>query len=387
MDLSLYIHVPFCKRKCAYCDFYSLAGMEEQIQAYKDALCLELAAQSDAYGHPHVRTIFFGGGTPTLLSGTDLGEIMTLIRNQYDVLPECEITMEGNPGTLTAQNLAGYLAAGVNRLSIGVQSFSDDLLQAIGRIHTAAQAVEAVELARQAGFCNLNLDLMYGLPGQTPESLRESVKTAIRLNPEHLSCYSLIVEPGTPLAARLDAGEGAGLPDEDSAAEMEEDLKRRLRDAGYGRYEVSNYAKPGFECRHNIVYWECEPYLGFGPSAHSDCGGQRFYNPDDLTTYLDSAMRGQAYMMEGTGSLAERRYERMMMGLRMTRGVDTARFRQDFGTEPEAAWPGTMDEMRRFNMLVRESDRIRLTESGMDVMNHWLVRMLDEEETGDPEQK
>ena len=406
MSLSLYIHVPFCRRKCSYCDFYSLACRETDIPAYTQALFRELAVQAEAYGHPQVHTVFFGGGTPTLLSGTEIGRIMSVIREQYELLPECEITMEGNPGTLTKENLAGYAAAGVNRLSIGVQSFSDSLLRSIGRIHTRQQAVAAVRLARQAGFCSLNLDLMYGLPGQTPALWQETVEEAVRLAPEHLSCYSLIVEPGTPLAVRLERGEGESLPDEDATAEMESFLRKCLSDAGYGRYEVSNWAKPGFECRHNIVYWECGPYLGFGPGAHSDCGGQRFCSPDNLMTWMDGVMNacpgsepaepsgrsgtaytGTHYIMEGTGSLAERRYERMMMGLRMTRGADAVRFERDFGTAPEAVWPKTMEEMRRLHMLVREAERIRLTESGMDVMNYWLVRMLEEEEAQAEENK
>ena len=383
MEISLYIHVPFCRHKCDYCDFYSLAGIEDRLQIYTEAVCRELRFRSVQYHHPRVRTVFFGGGTPTLLSGQMAEKIMSEIRSGYTLCDECEMTMEGNPGTLTAENLDAYRKAGINRLSLGVQSFSDTMLSAIGRIHTSTEAEEAVHMARRAGFCNINLDLMYGLPGQDTGMLRETIRAALSLKPEHLSCYSLIVEEGTLLSERLNAGGGAALPDEDTVCEMEDVIHRCLKEDGYERYEVSNYAKTGFRCAHNIVYWECLPYLGIGPGAHSDCGGTRFSHPADLSSWTDHVMQGRMDALdeqEGTGSLQERRYERMMMGLRMTRGVDLRRFRQDFGLMPEKVWPRTIREMEEQNMIFTESGRLALTERGMDVMNYWLVRMIEEEE-------
>ena len=253
-EISVYIHVPFCVRKCAYCDFASFAGKLSQRQSYVEAVCRELRAQAAFFGHRRVRTVFFGGGTPTLLAGGQLAQMMDALRACFDLAPDVEITMEGNPGTLTRENLDAYRAAGVNRLSLGVQSLDDGLLSAIGRIHTAAEAVQAVRMAREAGFDNLSLDLMLGLPGQTPALWRDTLERALSLEIAHVSCYALILEEGTPLRAQAEAGTCAPLPDEDALAEMDATTLALTRAAGLARYEVSNYAKPGMACRHNLVY-------------------------------------------------------------------------------------------------------------------------------------
>ena len=377
--ISVYIHIPLCVKKCAYCDFVSFAGRMDGREAYVQAVCCELRAQAARYGRRAVKTVFFGGGTPTLLAGDQICALMDTLRACFDVLPDAEISMEGNPGTLTQENLRAYRRAGVNRLSLGVQSLDDALLCAVGRIHTRAQAVEAVRLAREAGFDNVNLDLMYGLPGQTPAQWEQTLREAIALAPEHLSCYSLILEDGTPLKAQADAGMCAPLPDEDALAAMDELTLRLTHEAGYARYEVSNYAKPGFECRHNMVYWACEPYLGAGCAAHSDMDGRRFYNPESWEEYLLMAERGEtARPAEGNASLDERMFERMMMGLRQTRGVDKARFARDFGREIDSVWPKTIAEMTDQKLMTINKERIRLTQRGMQVMNGVLVALMDE---------
>ena len=379
MKGSVYIHVPFCVRKCAYCDFYSLAGMAGMIGRYIEDLCREIRMQTERFGRIQVETVYFGGGTPTLLSGEDIRRILSTLREYADIIPECEITMEGNPGTLKADSLDTYREAGVNRFSVGVQSFSDRQLEKIGRIHTAAQARTAVKLLRQAGFFNVNLDIMYGLPGQTPESLLETIGEALMLSPEHLSCYSLIPEPGTEMGRRVESGE-VMLPGDEEIFRMEEEMRRMLKLNGFERYEVSNYAREGRECRHNLVYWECEPYLGFGPGAHSDFGGKRFTHPADLAGWMEAVEINDYFEKpEDDGCFEKRRFDRMMMGLRMVRGVDIRRFCQDFGQKPEEVWPETIREMRHMSMI-REGRRLALTERGMDVMNTWLVRMMEEEE-------
>lgn len=379
--ISIYIHIPLCVRKCAYCDFPSYTGRMAQREAYVRAVCREMRAQAACFGRRQVRTVFLGGGTPTLLSGGQVQGIMDALRASFDLARDAEITMEGNPGTLTAENLAAYRRAGVNRLSLGVQSLDDGLLTAVGRIHTAAQAVQAVHMAREAGFDNLNLDLMSGLPGQSPAQWADTLQRAIALSPEHLSCYSLILEEGTPLHAQAMARTCAPLPDEDALAEMDEITLRLTEQAGYARYEVSNYARPGKACRHNIVYWDCEPYLGLGCAAHSDMDGRRFYNPSGWEDYMRMAQAGDAARpQEGEGGARERRFERMMMGLRMVRGVDAERFARDFGMTPEEAWPKTLHKMKERGLMARGDGCIHLTARGMQVMNGVLVALMQEED-------
>ena len=375
--ISIYIHIPFCVRKCAYCDFTSFPGRGAQMEAYLSAVCREMRAQAAFFGRRRVRTVFLGGGTPTLMTGEQAQQLFDALRACFDLAPDAEITMEGNPGTVTAQSLAAYRAAGVNRLSLGVQSLDDGLLRAIGRIHTAAQAREAVSMARAAGFENVSLDLMLGLPGQSAAQWEQTLAEALALAPEHLSCYSLIVEEGTPLSAQLERGECAPLPDEDVLCRMDEITAQLTAQAGFARYEVSNYARPGRECRHNIVYWACEPYLGLGCAAHSDMDGRRFYNPSDWAGYLRMAQSDTTVReAEGESTRQERMFERMMMGLRMVRGVDCARFARDFGAQPEEVWPEALSRDVRVGLMERRGDFLRLTQRGMQVMNSVLVELL-----------
>lgn len=377
--ISLYIHIPLCVKKCAYCDFASFSGRMAQREEYVLAVCREIRAQAAFFGRRSVATIFFGGGTPTLLSGAQVQAIMDTIRTCFDVLPDAEISMEGNPGTLTMENLRAYRAAGVNRLSLGVQSMDDGLLAAIGRIHTAREAEKAVRMARESGFENLNLDLMYGLPGQSAEQWEDTLRKAIALEPDHLSCYSLILEEGTPLYDSVQQGTCAPLPDEDEMERMDALTGSLTREAGYAQYEVSNYAKPGRQCRHNIVYWECMPYLGVGLNAHSDLDGKRFYNPESWEDYLAMAQADRlAREQEGSSTESERMFERMMMGLRQTRGVDAARFARDFGKHITEIWPDTLAEMTGKKLMESNKERIFLTARGMQVMNGILVSLMEE---------
>lgn len=377
--ISIYIHIPLCVRRCAYCDFTSYTGRAGQREEYTQAVLRELRAQAAFFGRRRVGTVFIGGGTPTLLDGEHVRLIMDAIRACFSLDEDAEITMEGNPGTLTRRSLAAYREAGVNRLSLGVQSMDDELLLAIGRIHTRDDAMRAVDMAREAGFENLNLDLMSGLPGQSAAEWAATLRQAIDLKPEHLSCYSLILEEGTPLAAAVRAGSCPPLPGEDALEAMDELTREMTAAAGYERYEVSNYARPGFACRHNIVYWECLPYLGVGCAAHSDMDGQRFYNPESWEDYMGLSRGKDALRRaEGENTLAERRFERMMMGLRMVRGVDCARFERDFGAQPEVFWPRSMERLRE--LFERGGGRLRLTQRGLQVMNGVLVELLSEQE-------
>ena len=377
--ISIYIHIPFCVKKCAYCDFASYSGCMAQLDAYVHAVCREIRAQAAFFGKRRVKTVFFGGGTPTLMTGAQLGLIMDALRTHFYIEETAEISMEGNPGTLVKERLAAYRAAGVNRLSIGVQSMDDTLLGAIGRIHTAAQAKEAMRLAREAGFDNVNLDLMNGLPGQTAKQWEETLCAAIELKPEHLSCYNLILEEGTLLYDAVQAGTCAPLPDEDAMDAMDALTAQLLERAGYRRYEVSNYAKPGRECRHNVVYWECESYLGVGCAAHGEMDGVRISHTENLQEYLANC-ENLAWLnqKEGNNTREDRMFERVMMGLRQVRGMDAARFLSDFGAAPEEIWQKTIPEMTRAGLLEREGERLRLSARGMDVMNGVLTGMMDE---------
>lgn len=379
--ISLYIHIPLCVKKCAYCDFASFAGRMEQRGRYVQAVCREIRAQAAFFGRRRVGTVFLGGGTPTLLTDDQVREILDTVRGRFDLAADAEITMEGNPGTLTLENLRAYRRSGVNRLSLGVQSLDDGLLRAIGRIHTSEEAAQAVRMAREAGFGNLNLDLMLGLPGQTPAQWKATLEGAIALGPDHLSCYGLILEEGTPLYASVQAGTCAPLPDEDAMEAMDALTAQLTRAAGYAQYEVSNYAKPGKACRHNIVYWECLPYLGVGLGAHSDLNGRRFYNPADWEVYMKMAEGGDtARDAEGENTREDRMFERMMMGLRQVRGVDAARFARDFGAEIEQVWPKTCAEMRRGGLMASKRERVFLTARGMQVMNGVLVALMEEKD-------
>ncbi len=377
--ISIYIHIPMCVKKCAYCDFTSFSGRLNQRDAYTDAVCREMRAQAAFFGARKVNTVFFGGGTPTLMTSGQIRQMMDTLRACFDLAPDAEITMEGNPGTLSAENLEAYRAAGVNRLSLGVQSMDDGLLAGIGRIHTAAQVRQAVSMVREAGFENLNLDLMLGLPGQTAAQWRDTLGQAIALEPEHLSCYSLILEEGTPLYRQAEDGTCAPLPDEDALCEMDDCTEEMTRQAGYARYEVSNYAKAGKECRHNIVYWECLPYLGIGCAAHSDMDGRRFYNPEDWEGYLH-AVGQKERTAEGDDSREERMFERVMMGLRMVRGMDEERFKRDFHMRPEEVWKKTIPRLKEEKLMESGNGRLYLTRRGMQVMNAVLVEMLEESE-------
>jgi len=379
IPISLYIHIPLCVKKCAYCDFASFEGRMAHRERYVQAVCREIRVQAAFFGRRPVHTVFMGGGTPTLLTGGQVQEIMNTVRRGFNLLPSAEITMEGNPGTLTLDNLRAYRAAGVNRLSLGVQSMDDGLLAGIGRIHTAEQAQEAVRMAREAGFDNLNLDLMYGLPGQTAHQWKETLQKAIELAPEHLSCYSLILEEGTPLYDSVQRGSCAPLPDEDAMDEMDALTAQMTSNAGYAQYEVSNYAKPDKMCRHNTVYWECLPYLGVGLNAHSDLDGKRFYNPESWEAYLKMAESDEILRMEeGQNSREDRMFERMMMGLRQIRGVDCVRFARDFGVEPSEIWSKTIGEMTDKALMICNKERIALTRHGLQMMNGILVALMEE---------
>ena len=391
--LSLYVHIPFCTLKCSYCDFNSYAGLEELVQPYVDALIAEMELWSQyARGRP-VPTVFFGGGTPSLLPIEQIGRILSAIRDRFALEPEAEVTLEANPGTVDLDYLRALVAMGVNRLSFGVQSFHDDELANLDRIHSAAEAEEAYRWARDAGFQRINLDLIYGLAEQPIERWQASLERAISLAPDHMSLYALTVEEGTKLAYDVDHGR-APEPDGDVQASMYEWSQERMAETGYQQYEISNWARPGQECRHNLVYWRNGDWLGLGAGAHSHLGGTRFadvYSPKryvqlvqeaadagppdgtDVAALLKS-MRQVTYVEEPRPELA--RADTLIMGLRLNEGVSLAEFRRRFGAGAEAAYATTFAELTELDLLERTNDRIRITNRGRLLANEVFTRLL-----------
>jgi oxygen-independent coproporphyrinogen III oxidase len=363
--IGLYVHVPFCVSKCAYCDFASYAGREADIPRYVDAVVREIARRGAETGHPRADTIFLGGGTPSLLDEVQVTCILDALASAFPIEADAEITCECNPGTLTTPFARAIRTAGVNRLSLGAQAAQTRSLRLLGRIHTWADVVASVEIARGAGFDNINLDLMFGLPGcgkgdrhllperpsgccaqkvpvtfsaQTAADFQETLAAAMALSHTHLACYGLIVEEGTPICRDIAAGT-LTLPDVDAEREMYELARRTLAEHGFQQYEISNFAREGYECRHNIGCWTRVPYLGFGSAAHSFFDECRVMNPSGLDAYL----AGEAPKTEPI-SKEEARFESMMLGLRMTRGVKDADFTRMHGLSIREAFGKKLDK-------------------------------------------
>ncbi len=319
--LGIYLHVPFCASKCRYCDFYSFASSEKEIDRYTESMCREIVRTAPQFAERPVDTIYFGGGTPSLIGGERLNRLLQAVRDGFRVMADAEITVECNPDSMDDTLLSALRMAGVNRLSVGVQSAHADELRMLGRRHTFAQAEQAIVRAKHMGFSNISLDLMYGLPDQTEERFLQSVDALLKLEPAHLSCYSLKLEPGTPMAE-----EDPVLPDGDAQAELYLKLCDTLRQAGYLHYEISNWAKPGKHSRHNSRYWKQSDYLGFGPSAHSCIAGRRFAYPDDLEQFCTHPQTEAEEVVAGFPPHAEY----LMLCLRTSDGISAAAFEDRF---------------------------------------------------------
>jgi oxygen-independent coproporphyrinogen-3 oxidase len=382
---GLYLHIPFCAVRCPYCDFNTYAGLEALFESYTAALCEEIRRSGEARGRPSVRTIFIGGGTPTVLEPGQLARVLDACRAAFDVQPDAEITSEANPGTTDGARFAALRDIGVTRLSMGVQSFDDAELRWLGRIHSAAEAEAAFAAAREAGFANINLDFMFGLPGQQLETWSATLRRALALAPEHLSLYSLTVEDGTPLADRVRRGLDAE-PDDDLAADLYQHAAEALAAGGYGQYEISNYAKPGHACRHNLVYWRNEPYLGFGAGAHSfdfdpangPGAGRRWWNVRPVPAYVARINSGRAALADEEAiSPRLAMGETMMVGLRLVEeGVADARFGARFGVGLEDAFGAVIARLAGDGLLVRQADGVRLSERGRLLGNQVFAAFL-----------
>lgn len=370
--ISLYIHIPFCVRKCLYCDFPSFSGMESIFDDYVRMLCREIDETYSDYRGMEVKSIFVGGGTPSVLPPALLGRISDKIFSRFDVDSKAEITIETNPGTLDAKKLAEMKSMYFNRLSMGLQAWQDRLLKKLGRIHTADEFETNFLQARDAGFKNINVDLMFALPAQSLDDWQETLEKVIKLRPEHISAYSLIIEEGTPFFDMFDRGE-LKETDEETDRKMYYLAKEMLSDKSYKQYEISNFAKEGFECYHNKVYWRTEEYQGFGLGAHSYADGVRFHNTYDMKEYL----RGEGLRLDKEFlSLQEKQEEFMFMGLRMNEGVSEAEFLRRFGESMDSVYGDEIKELISEELLVKKDGRLSLTDRGVDISNSVFEKFI-----------
>lgn len=382
-ELGLYVHIPFCIRKCAYCDFLSAPADEILRQEYIDALIREIKSYKKRYQSYCVSTVFIGGGTPSVLSPGQIRGIFSALRDSFRIDTKAEITLEANPGTVTTEKLQAWKESGVNRISIGLQSARDEELRMLGRIHDYQQFLDTWKLVRQAGMKNVNIDLISAIPGQTEEGWQETLEKTAELKPEHLSVYSLIIEEGTPFYERYGktASPGDGtyppLPDEESERLMYEKTETILQKYGYARYEISNYAKPGYECRHNIGCWQRKEYLGIGLGASSLIQKTRFRHISDLQEYLTEAGDGEKICREKEIlTVKDEMEEFMFLGLRMMCGVRRSDFFRFFGMQIEEIYENPLKIMEKNGLLEIEGDRIRLTKRGIDISNYVFEQFL-----------
>jgi oxygen-independent coproporphyrinogen III oxidase len=361
MSAGIYLHIPFCKSRCSYCDFATdVYRTSDAVERYVQAICAEIPGTT--VDVVKADTVYFGGGTPSLLSAEQVEKILTAVNCEFDVSPDAEVTMEMNPATVTPETLTAYKNLGINRASFGVQTFNDRELKLLARGHNATDAVDTFEHLRDAGFENISFDLIAGLPGQTLDQWRRNLVQAIEMQPEHLSLYILEVHESTPLAEQLKSGRRP-LPDEALAAEMYEMMLDKLGSAGYRQYEISNFALPGFESRHNSKYWRLEPVYGFGVSAHSFDGYQRYSNERDTAKYVEQ--------VEGFGG-AEVFRERIdaasefvFLGLRLANGIDLNEYRARFGVDLAAKYSDELAEARAVGLVESAGGCLRLTRKGM----------------------
>ena len=392
-DLSrpegLYVHIPFCATKCPYCDFNTYAGIEAMMGPYLAALRSEIELWGSLLGVPQLETVFFGGGTPSYLPPGSLDMLIDAIRGAFDLADDAEITAEANPDDLDQRKLASLLEAGVNRLSIGVQSLDDGLLRVLGRRHSAREATDAFNAARGAGFGNVSIDLMYGLPDQTPEQWGVTLDSALDLRPSHISMYCLTLEEGTPMERDAAAGR-VPLPDGDLAADMYLAAEVRTAEAGYRHYEISNWAIAGRESRHNLLYWRNRPFLGVGPGAHSYLDGHRFHNIRSPREYVRRMGTGEPHPQPGgrpfesvpvveAAEPVDRRLEMaetMMMGLRLDTGVDPALFAARFGEPPAYVYGEVIDELADDGLLETAGGSFVLTPRGRLLGNEVFSRFF-----------
>ena len=374
IPLELYVHIPFCVRKCQYCDFLSGPSDEETKDRYIEALLKEIRAAEHTEGYEIV-SVFIGGGTPSALKAEAIASIMRTLQEQFFFCEDAEVTIEANPGTVDLEKLTIYRNVGINRLSLGLQSTDAEELKLLGRIHSYEEFLKSYEWAREAGFSNINIDLMFAIPGQTGEAWRQHLYQVAELNPEHISAYSLIIEEGTPFAEQ-----NLDLPDEDTEYQMYEDTAEILERYGYRQYEISNYAKQGYMCRHNAGYWQRLEYLGFGLGASSLYGGMRFSNTHQMQEYLKESRNPDQIRKDVTVlSRNEQIEEFMFLGLRMTEGISEKKFEENFNVRLRDIYGDILQKYEETGFMEHIETKWRLTRKGIHVSNHILADFLLDE--------
>ena len=369
-ELGIYIHIPFCKQKCYYCDFISYSNKCDEIPEYIRSLIKEI--DEFDFKNYKVTTIYFGGGTPSYIDSDYIKQILAKI-NEKIQYKNAEITIEVNPGTVTEKKLKDYIEAGINRISIGLQSTKNQLLKQIGRIHTYEEFLDTYNLAKKVGFKNINIDLMLGLPNQSIEDLKESLEKIVTLNPNHISVYSLIIEEGTPISKLLEEGK-IQLPEEDEERRMYWYVKNFLELNGYNHYEISNFSKKGEESKHNMNCWNQEEYVGFGVAAHSYINGVRYSNTEKIEKYIENIQRlhntkETIYEIHEKQTIKDKQKEYMLLGLRKIEGVSIAKFKEKFVENPIFLFRKELDILSKENLLEIDGDKIRLTSKGLDLAN------------------
>ena len=392
-EMGLYIHIPFCHTKCPYCDFNTYAGIEALMPGYVTALATEIRRWGALLGSPRVNTIFFGGGTPSYVPRQAIADILDAVRQAFPVSEDAEVTIEANPGDLLNNDLGFILDAGVNRLSMGVQSLDDSLLELLGRRHTSDEALAAYEEVRRTGFDNVSIDLMYGLPYQSLEQWKDTLEQALELSPEHISMYCLTLEGGTPMERQVAQGE-LPEPDPDLAADMYTLAEDMFADARYRHYEISNWARPGMESRHNLTYWLNRPYLGVGPGAHSYLGACRFNNLNSPREYIGRLREAEtrASPAEALSPEVIRRIptvasvevidrtlemaETMMMGMRLDDGVRLQDFHDRFGESVASVYGKQVDELTKVGLIELRDGALCLTRQGRLLGNEVFLRFV-----------
>lgn len=374
IPLELYVHIPFCVRKCQYCDFLSGPSDEETKDRYIEALLKEIRAAEHTEDYEIV-SVFIGGGTPSALKAEAIASIMRTLQEQFFFCEDAEVTIEANPGTVDLEKLTIYRNVGINRLSLGLQSTDAEELKLLGRIHSYEEFLKSYEWAREAGFSNINIDLMFAIPGQTGEAWRQHLYQVAELNPEHISAYSLIIEEGTPFAEQ-----NLDLPDEDTEYQMYEDTAEILKRYGYRQYEISNYAKQGYMCRHNAGYWQRREYLGFGLGASSLYGGMRFSNTHQMQEYLKESRNPDQIRKDVTVlSRNEQIEEFMFLGLRMTEGISEKKFEENFDVRLMDIYGDILQKYEETGFMEHIETKWRLTRKGIHVSNHILADFLLDE--------
>ena len=372
-QLGIYIHIPFCKNKCQYCDFVSFQGIEDKQEKYINCLIKEIEAKNweEINKKYEVTTIYIGGGTPSFIDSKHIQNLLKTLKEKINLKEEIEITLEVNPGTANKEKLLRYKEAGINRLSIGLQSTNNKLLKEIGRIHTFEQFLETYNLAKEIGFENINVDLMLALPNQTINDLKESLEKIIELNPNHISVYSLILEEGT-LFFELEQAGKLNLPDEELERQMYWYVKNKLEIAGYNHYEISNFSKIGKESKHNLNCWNQEEYLGFGLAAHSYFDNKRFSNTDNLDLYIKNLSENNQEKnveLHETQTIEDKKKEYMLLGLRKIEGVSISKFKEKFIDNPIYLFKNQLSKLVEEELLEIDGDHIKLTNKGLDLAN------------------